>query len=55
MRRDGPLRRFSRNVETFIGQITDAWRETEPQQVAQRENVIGEARCVHVMLGDAQV
>src|SRR5271166_3634660 len=51
----GPLRRFPRNIETFVGQITDAWRETESQQVAQCENVIGEARCVRVMLGDAQV
>ena len=51
----GPLRRFSRNVETFVGQITDAWRETEPQQMAQRENVIGEARCVRVMFGDPQI
>ncbi len=43
---------MSKIVETFVGQITDAWRETESQQVAQRENVIGEARCARVMLGD---
>ena len=43
------------NVELGVAQVTDARREAEAQQVHQREDVIGEARRVGVVLLDAQV
>ena len=41
--------------QTLVGQITDARRETEAQQMHQREHVVGEASRVGVVLLDTQV
>ena len=44
-----------RDIELGVAQVTDARREAKTQQVHQRENVIGEARRVGVVLLDPQV
>nr|QIQ10641.1 hypothetical protein HKOLGJPJ_00042 [uncultured bacterium] len=44
-----------RDVELSVAQVADARRETEAQQVHQPEDVIGEARCIGVVLLNAQV
>ena len=44
-----------RDVELGVAQIADARREAKAQQVHQREDVIGEARRISVVLLDAQV
>ncbi len=50
-RRQGRRRgRVVEHVEPLVGQITDARREAEPQKRAKREDVVGEAASVGVML-----
>lgn len=44
-----------RDVELGVAQVADARREAETQQVHQREDVIGEARRVGVVLLNAQI
>ena len=44
-----------RDVELGVAQVADARREAEAQQVHQREDVIGEARRVGVVLFDPRV
>ena len=41
--------------QPLVGQVADAWREAKPEQVHQREDVVGEARRVRVVLLDAQI
>ena len=43
------------DIQTLVGQIADARRETEAQQMHQREHLVGEAGRVGVVLLDAQV
>ena len=43
------------NEQLGVAQVADARREAEAQQVHQREDVIGEARRVGVVLFDPQV
>ena len=42
-------------VQSAILQIPDPRRELEPKQAAETEHVIGCARCVRIVLADAQV
>jgi len=49
---DGSLQIRPSDVELGVAQIADARREAKAQQVHQGKDVIGEARCVGVMLID---
>ncbi|OJY10839.1 MAG: hypothetical protein BGO99_05745 [Nitrosospira sp. 56-18] len=40
------------DVNLGVAQVTEAWREAEPQQVHQAKDVIGEACRVGVVLLD---
>jgi hypothetical protein len=51
----GPLRGLAGDVEPPVGQVPDPGREPEAQEVAQREDMVGEAGRVRVMLLDPQV
>ncbi|MNG04146.1 hypothetical protein D3C84_872570 [compost metagenome] len=44
-----------RHVQLGFAEVADAWRETEAQQVHQREDMIGEAGRVGVVFLDPQV
>ena len=47
--------RFPRHVEPLVGEVCDARSKREAEQVAQAEDVIGEAGGVGEMLFDAQL
>ena len=49
------IARLSGDEQPLVGQVADARREAEAQQVHQREDVVGEAGRVGVVLLDAQV
>ena len=55
MGRAWTIDRLARHVKTFVGQIADARSETEAEQVAESEDVIGEAGRIGVVLLDPQV
>ena len=47
--------RFLDDGEPLVGQVADARREPVAQEMAQREDVVGESAGVRVMLLDAKV
>ena len=40
------------DIEPAVGQIAEAWREPEPQQVAEPEHVLGRAAGIGIVLPD---
>lgn len=51
----GPLDRLAGNIKPFVGQIADARRKAEAQQLAKCKNVIREAGRIGVVLLDPKV
>lgn len=51
----GLLARLLRDVQPFVGQITDARREAEAKQMAQGEDVIGKTGRIRIVLLDPQI
>lgn len=45
--------RFLHGIKARITKVADAWGKSEPKQMAQGEDVIGESAGVGVMLFDA--
>ena len=43
------------HIKPLVGEITDAGRETKAQQMAERENVIGESGRIGVVFLDPQI
>ena len=40
------------DIEPAVGQIAEAWRKPEPQQVAEPEHVLGRAAGIGIVLPD---
>ena len=51
----GVIALLAGHIKPLVGEITDAGRETKAQQMAERENVIGESGRVGVVLLDPQI
>lgn len=43
------LHLFGRSIEPLLSQIPDAWSESKPQEMAQREDMIHKAGRIHRM------
>jgi hypothetical protein len=46
---------LARHIKPLVGEITDARCEAKALQMTERKDVIGEARCVGVVLLDSQI
>ena len=44
-----------KGVQPFVGEVPNAWREAETQQIAERKNMVGKPCGVCVMFFNRQV